>query len=179
MDSLPGNYPWRCPLLLSPQILFLSNTYFINYSVHNLFPTYSNRMGAHCKCHLKIEKILPYCETSIITFTDIVQSPEPWQLPATFRGIYTLLLPTTLSPEHPYCVVSVPSYSWSKKGHFSGSDCKIPSFENTQRPFRPLLYYCELTSKYFVFQIFKIHSLWKTNFVFSSCIYTLCSMWTV
>lgn len=56
---MPGTYPSRCPLLLSPQILFLSNTYFINYSVHNLVPPHSNRMAAYCKCHLKIERYYP------------------------------------------------------------------------------------------------------------------------
>lgn len=94
MDSLPGNYPWRCPLLLSQQIPFLSNTDFINYSVHNLFPAHSNRMGAHCKCDLKIEKILPYCDNFIITFIDITQIPKAWQLPDTFRVRYTV------SPHH-------------------------------------------------------------------------------
>lgn len=146
---MPGSYPSRCPLLLSLQIPFLSNTCCINYSVHNLFPTHSSRMGGYCKCHLKIEEISHYCDTFIITSIDISQITTAWQLPATFKGRCPLSLPTTLPPGHLHCVVSAPSYSWSEKGNFSGSGCKSPLLESTQRLFRSLFYYCELTSKYF------------------------------
>lgn len=116
-------------------------------------------------------KILPHYG-SFISFTAIPQIPIGWRLCDAFKETYMLPLPTTLSLGHPHCMVSAPNYSWSQKRHSSGSACKIPSLESTLRPLDIYFLTMSLLVSTFIFQTFKIYSLKKTIFVFSSCIYT-------